>query len=67
MNPQFWKAAVIRAVRTMAQTAVSAIGVSAAMSDVDWKTVASVSALSGILSILTSITTGLPEVDANGK
>lgn len=67
MNQQFWKAAAIRAVRTVAQSALSVIGVSAYMSDVNWKAVASVSLLSGIISILNSIMTGLPEVDASGK
>lgn len=55
------KAAGIRAVKTMAQTAVAMIGVSAVMSDVDWLVVGSSSLLSGILSVLTSVT-GLPEV-----
>lgn len=59
----FAKAAAIRAVRTIAQTAVSLIGVGACMSDIDWVRVASASALAGILSVLTSIATGLPEVD----
>ncbi len=57
----FVKAALIRAVRTVAQTAVATIGTSAALSQVDWKMVASASILAGILSILTSIATGLPE------
>lgn len=56
------KAAGIRAVRTMAQTAVAMIGTSAAMAQVDWKLVASASALAGILSVLTSLA-GLPEVE----
>jgi len=62
MTIEFWKAAAIRAVRTIAQTAVSVIGVSAVMSEVDWMYVGSASLLAGILSILTSIATGLPEV-----
>ena len=56
------KAAGIRAIRTMAQTAIAMIGTSAAMAQVDWKLVASASALAGILSVLTSLA-GLPEVD----
>ena len=60
---KFIVAALIRAVRTLAQTAVATIGTTALMSEVDWKVVASASVLSAILSILTSIATGLPEVD----
>ncbi len=59
----FIKAAIIRAVRTIAQTAVATIGTSAILSDVNWAMVASASILAGVLSILTSIATGLPEVD----
>lgn len=59
----FVKASLIRCVRTIAQTAVAMIGTSALMSDVNWHMVISASLLSGILSILTSIATGLPEVD----
>lgn len=55
-------AAGVRAVKTMAQTAVATIGVSAAMMEVDWLLVLSASVLAGILSLLTSIA-GLPEVD----
>lgn len=57
----FVKAAVIRAVRTVAQTAVAVIGTSALLSDVNWLTVASASVLAGVLSLLTSVATGLPE------
>ena len=56
------KAAGIRAIKTMAQAAIATIGTSAAMGDVNWIMVASTSALSGILSILTSIA-GIPEVE----
>lgn len=63
MNKQFYKASAIRAIRTIAQTAVSLIGTAVVMSDVNWSMVISASILSGILSILTSIATGLPEVD----
>lgn len=59
----FVKAALIRAVRTMCQTAVAMIGTAVVLSDVNWVTVASATALSGILSVLTSIATGLPEVE----
>lgn len=56
------KAAGIRAVKTVAQTAVATIGTSAVMGEVDWLMVGSASLLSGILSLLTSIA-GLPELD----
>ncbi len=55
------KAAAVRAVKTLAQTAVATIGTTAMLSEVDWVLVASASALAGILSILTSVA-GLPEV-----
>jgi len=59
----FVKCALIRAVRTVAQTAIATIGSAVAMSDVNWLLVGSASLLAGILSILTSIVTGLPEVE----
>ena len=58
---KFLKAAAIRAARTIAQTAIATIGTSAVLSDVNWAVVASASVLAGILSILTSVATGLPE------
>jgi hypothetical protein len=62
----YWKqwihAAGIRAIKTVAQTAVATIGTTAVMSEVDWVVVASASALAGILSLLTSVA-GLPEVE----
>ena len=61
MTKLWIKAAGVRALKTMCQTAVALIGVSTVMQDVDWKMVASASVLAGILSILTSIG-GLPEV-----
>lgn len=64
MNDKFekWlKAAGVRAVKTIAQTAVATIGTSVVLSAVDWKIVISASLLAGILSVLTSIA-GLPEV-----
>ena len=63
MTTEFWKATGIRALRTICQTAIAMIGTSAVMTDVNWKMVLSASALSGILSVLTSIATGLPEVE----
>ena len=62
----WFKNAVTRAVRTMAQTAISTIGVSAVMSDVNWVMVGSASVLAGILSLLTSIA-GIPEVKKEGE
>lgn len=55
------KAAMVRAIKTMAQTAVATIGTAAMVGAVDWKMVASTSVLSGILSVLTSVA-GIPEV-----
>lgn len=66
MNKNNWKewakAAGVRAIRTVAQTAIGVIGGSAVLSDVNWGVVASASALAGILSMLMSIA-GLPEVE----
>lgn len=58
---KWWIAALIRAVRTIAQTAIATIGTAVVMSDVNWVAVVSASLLAGILSILTSLA-GLPEV-----
>jgi hypothetical protein len=60
---EFIHAAAIRALRTMAQTAAAVIGTSAVLSEVNWVAVVSSAALAGILSVLTSIATGLPEVE----
>ena len=57
------KAAGIRALKTMAQTAVATLGVSSTVGEVDWLTVGSTALLAGILSLLTSLS-GLPEVEA---
>lgn len=62
MSKDFWKAALIRALKTVCQTAVATIGTAMVVTDVNWVYVLSASALAGILSLLTSISTGLPEV-----
>ena len=62
MNEKWIKAASIRALKTLAQTAIATIGTSVAIGDVNWVLVASASALAGILSILTSVA-GIPEVE----
>ena len=66
-NSNFWKAAIVRAIKTIAQTAVSMLTVGQAVLDVDWLNVISVSAVAGLISLLTSIATGLPEVSDNAS
>lgn len=63
MTKEFWKAAGIRALRTMAQTAVAMLPAAATITAVDWVTVVGTAALAGVCSILTSIATGLPELE----
>lgn len=66
-NFRIWlKAAGVRAIKTMAQTAVGVIGAAVVMADVNWMMIASASLLSGITSLLTSIA-GLPELEPIGK
>jgi len=62
MTKDFFKAAAIRAIRTVAQTAIATIGTTAMIQDVNWAMVGSTALLAGLLSVLTSIVTGLPEV-----
>ena len=62
ISKDFIKKAGIRAIRTVCQTAIATIGTASVMSDVNWIFVLSASVLAGILSILTSVVTGLPEV-----
>lgn len=61
INRTWWKAAFVRALKTVAQTAVASLGTAAVLSDVNWLAVLSASALAGVLSLLTSLA-GLPEV-----
>lgn len=61
MSKEFWKAAGIRSLRTIAQAAIASIGTAAVLSEVNWLMVASASILAGILSLLMSLA-GLPEV-----
>lgn len=62
----FIRAAAIRAARTIAQTAIAVIGTSALLEEVNWLAVLSASVLAGILSILTSVVTDLPEAPKKG-
>lgn len=66
-NWKIWlRAAGIRAIKTVSQTAIATIGTSAVIGEVDWVMVVSASALSGILSMLTSVA-GLPEVEGENN
>ena len=66
-NKEYWKnwikAASVRSVKTVAQTAVATIGTAAVLGEVNWVMVGSAAALAGVLSVLTSVA-GLPEVNA---
>ena len=59
---KWWKAAGIRAIKTVAQTAAASIGTAAVMSEINWQMVVSASLVAGILSLLTSVA-GLPELE----
>ena len=62
MGLEFWKAAGVRALRTICQTAIASVGTAAVLQEVNWLYVGSASLLAGLLSVLNSIATGLPEV-----
>lgn len=62
-NKDFWRATAIRAIKTICQTAIATIGTASLLSEVNWLVVGSASLLAGVLSVLTSIVVGLPEVD----
>jgi len=61
MSRRWWKAAAVRAIKTIAQAGIAAVGVAAVLQEVDWLYLASAAILAGILSLLTSVA-GLPEV-----
>ena len=64
MNKDFWKAAIMRMLHTVAQTAIGAIGTAAVLKDVDWIYVLSATAVAGLLSLLKSIAFGMPEIQS---
>lgn len=64
MNKEFWSAALTRAIRTLCQAAVALIPAAVTIDQVDWKAVIGTAALAAVVSILTSIASGLPEVDS---
>lgn len=60
---RFWKCLGIRALKTMAQTALASLGTTALITEVNWPLIVSTTAMAGLLSVLNSIGVGLPEVD----
>ncbi|MBR6398816.1 MAG: hypothetical protein IKS06_08000 [Lachnospiraceae bacterium] len=65
MKRDFYRAAAIRAIRTVCQTALAMMGTAIYLQDVNWQAVLSASVLAGVASLLTSAVTGLPEVDGH--
>lgn len=66
VDVDWFVAALLRAIRTMAQTALGMFTVGAALQEIDWMYVLSVSVVAGIYSLLTSVATGLPETGTDG-
>ena len=62
MNKDFWKAAAVRSLRTFCQAIIGSVGAAVLLSEVSWLEALSAAALAALLSILSSIATGLPEV-----
>lgn len=60
---KFWKCALVRAIRTLCQTAIATIGTTAYLEEVNWILVGSSALLAALLSILNSVATGLPECE----
>ena len=67
MNKEFWIAAGWRAVRTICQTALSFLAIGMTVTEVNWLVLASTSLVAGVISILTSVVTGLPEAGTDGS
>lgn len=67
MNKEFWIAAAWRAVRTICQTALSFLAIGMTVTEVNWLVLASTSLVAGVISILTSVVTGLPETGTDGS
>lgn len=65
MTWKFWKAALWRSLRTFCQSALAVVGSALVLEDVNWWTVLSASVLAALLSLLTSVATGLPEVSGD--
>lgn len=65
MNPKWWAAAAVRALKTMAQAFLAAVGSATLLSAVDWRVAFSTALLAGILSVVTSVA-GLPECKEDG-
>ena len=63
MTKEFWRAALIRCLHTMAQTALGLLGAGAVLSDVDWLRTLSAAALAGLISLLKSIAVGMPDTN----